>query len=105
MLTNWDELPEKEVAPGLFGKFFHTDNMTLVRWRFLKNADLPEHNHPHEQITYVLEGKFVLHVGEKVHQLGPGDIVPIPSNIPHSGTAMSDCIVLDVFYPVREDFK
>ena len=102
---NWGDLPEKEIAKGLFAKIVHTDNMTLVRWRFVKNSELPKHSHPHEQVTLVLDGKILLTVKNKELNLQNGDVLPIKSNVPHSGKAITNCDVIDVFTPVREDLK
>ena len=102
---NWDQIPEKEVIKGLFAKIVHTDNMTIVRWRILKNSVLPEHKHPHEQITMVLEGDLLLTVNNEKYNMKKGDIFPITSNLPHLGEAITDCDVIDVFTPVREDLK
>ena len=98
-------LPEKEFVPGMFAKIVHTDNMSLIRWRILKDAKLPEHSHPHEQVTLVLKGKLLLTVDNKEYALKQGDFLPIKSNIVHSGLAQEECDVIDLFNPVREDMQ
>jgi quercetin dioxygenase-like cupin family protein len=52
----------------------------------------------------MLDGQFELRVDGRPMQLSPGDIVIIPSNVPHSGRAIRNCKILDAFHPVREDF-
>ena len=103
LLQNWNNLPEKEVVTGLFAKIVHTDNMSVIRWRILKDAKLPEHSHPHEQVTLVLKGELLLTVHNKEYLLKEGDFFPIKSNLLHSGEAKSECDVIDLFNPVRED--
>lgn len=98
-------MPEKEFAPGMFAKIVHTDNMSLIRWKILKNAKLPEHSHPHEQVTFVLSGELLLTIDGKEHLLKKGDILPIKGNLLHSGLAKEECDVIDVFNPVREDMQ
>ena len=66
---------------------------------------MPEHQHPHEQVATSLEGSFELTVGSQTHVLEPGRVVIIPSNTPHGGRALTDCRLLDTFYPVREDYR
>jgi len=63
------------------------------------------HAHPHEQITNVLEGQFELTIAGEVHTAGPGTAIIIPGGVRHSGKALSDCRLLDVFYPVREEYR
>ncbi|MEA1993786.1 MAG: cupin domain-containing protein [Euryarchaeota archaeon] len=103
--TSFDEIEEREVIPGFHAKFVHSENLTVVRWRIEKDASMPEHVHEHEQITHVLKGKLRLKVGNETKNLGPGDVAVIQPDLPHSGEALSLCEVIDIFYPVREDYK
>ncbi len=91
-------------VPGFELKFIHGENMTSAHWQIDKGAALPEHSHPHEQFAIVLEGKLELIIGGEVNIMEPGKVAVIPGGTPHSGKALTDCKVLDVFYPIREDF-
>jgi quercetin dioxygenase-like cupin family protein len=66
---------------------------------------LPEHSHPHGQVTNVLKGEFELTVDGESKRLGPGSVVIIPPNAVHSGKALAKSRVIDVFYPIREDYR
>jgi quercetin dioxygenase-like cupin family protein len=105
MLIHLDNLTEREVVPGYKGKFVHSKNMTLAYWNITAGAPLPEHSHYHEQVVNVLEGTLELTVKGETHVLTPGSVVVIPPDVPHSGKAQTHCKVIDVFYPVREDYK
>lgn len=105
MKINLDDINEKEIMPGLFVKFVHSDNMTLAYWRFEPGAKLPLHDHINEQVVNVIEGEIELTVGDQTHKLTPGKVMVLPPNIPHSGKALSAARVIDVFYPAREDYK
>jgi quercetin dioxygenase-like cupin family protein len=96
---------EKELVPGFHVKFVHTNNMTFAYWRIEAGATLPDHSHPHEQVVNLIEGELELNVGGEVRKLSPGQVVFIPPNVPHSGKAITSCRVIDVFHPVREDYK
>lgn len=85
--------------------FTHATAMTLAEWRFEAGAQLPEHSHPHEQISMLLSGEFELTVSGEVYRLLPGSTVVIPSNVRHSGRAIADAHLIDVFHPVREDYR
>ncbi|MBL7749287.1 MAG: cupin domain-containing protein [Chitinophagaceae bacterium] len=99
------ELPGKELAPGLTGYYAHGKSMTLGLVEIKAGSNLPEHNHLHEQITYILEGELEMNIGGEQCLLTTGMYHVIPSNIPHSAMAKTDCKVIDVFNPVREDYK
>jgi quercetin dioxygenase-like cupin family protein len=98
-------LNEKEMVPGFHGKFAHAENMTTSFWRIEKYAELPEHAHPQEQISVVITGKFEMTLDGEKRQLEKGTIALIPANVKHSGRALTDCEILDVFYPLRDDLK
>ena len=96
---------ELEPVPGCKVRFVHSDHMTLAYWNIAAGAGVPEHSHPHEQIVNVLEGEFELVLAGKPYVLSPGRVLVIPSDVPHSGRATTDCRILDAFHPVREDYR
>ena len=98
-------IQEREIVPGYRAKFIHGDNLTLAYWDVDPGAALPEHSHIHEQIANVLEGKFELTVDGEARILEPGQVAVIPSNMPHSGKAITPCRLLDVFHPTRDDYR
>ncbi len=98
-------LSEKEVVSGFHGKFVHSENMTTTFWRIEAGAALPEHAHPNEQVSVVVAGKFEMTLDGETLQLEKGKVALIPSNVKHSGRALTDCEIMDVFYPVREDYR
>ena len=98
------DIEEKEIIPDYKVWFIHTKNMTLAYWNIKANAILPEHSHQHEQVANVIEGKFELKVGDEIRIMEYGDIAVIPPNIKHSGRAITNCRIIDCFYPVREDY-
>jgi quercetin dioxygenase-like cupin family protein len=102
---NLSEITEKEIIPGYFVKLIHSDRMTIANFRIISGSEAPLHSHPHEQICNVLEGNFELTVDGKIHKMSPGSVVVIPPHIPHSGMAITDCKVMDIFSPPREDYK
>ncbi|MCH7611153.1 MAG: cupin domain-containing protein [Chloroflexi bacterium] len=100
-----DELEAVEPVPGYVATFVHTKQMTLANWKIAAGSPFPEHSHPHEQIMMVLEGEFELTVAGKSMLVRPGVVAVIPADAKHSGRAVTDCIAIDVFYPVREDYR
>lgn len=99
------DVPSKEMFPGFTGRFIHTETMTFAYWDVKAGSVVPEHSHMHEQVAHLLEGKFTLTVDGVPFDLTTGNAAVIPSNIKHSGIAVTDCKLLDVFCPVREDYR
>ncbi|MFN4146633.1 MAG: cupin domain-containing protein [Runella sp.] len=100
----FEHLPYIEVFEGFKAQFIHTPNSTLGLWQITKGAVLPVHSHIHEQLTQVVEGQFELTIDGQTKVYHPGDLAIIPSNVVHSGVALTDCLLYDVFTPVREDY-
>ena len=99
------DIEQKEILPGLLGKFVHGNNMSWAFWDVKKDCIVPNHNHIHEQIMHVQEGVFEFNLDGKTNNYGSNSVVVIPSNIPHSGIALTDCKIMDVFSPVREEYR
>ena len=99
------DINEREIVPGYRARFIHSNNMTLAYWDVDPGAALPEHSHPHEQIANVLEGQFELTVAGESQILEPGQVAVIPSEVLHSGRAITACRLLDAFHPCRDDYR
>ena len=102
---NLQDIPQKELVPGFRVRFVHSENMTFSYWEVDEGAVLPEHSHPHEQVTTQLAGEFELTINGETRPVRPGDVAVIPSHTKHGGKARTRCYILDVFYPCREDYK
>lgn len=100
----WSEVPQVDMAPGIRRRVLSGDNMMSVEVTLDKGAVVPEHSHPHEQISHVIAGKLEFVVGGHKKVVAPGEAVLIPSNVRHVVTTLEDSVVVDVFSPPREDF-
>ncbi|MDB5022441.1 MAG: hypothetical protein JWP78_196 [Mucilaginibacter sp.] len=105
IFRHFSDIPTKETARGFFSKLIHTDNNTINFIEVKAGCSVPLHQHIHQQCSFVLEGKFELTVGGDRQVLEPGLFAVIPSNVQHGGTAITDCKLLDLFSPVREDYR
>ncbi len=101
---NWEGMRMREVVPGYHARVLHADQMTFVLWEVDSGSVLPEHSHEHEQVLQVFEGIFEIVIEGEKHEVHPGEIIRIPSNALHSGTARTWCKMLDAFAPKREDY-
>jgi len=99
------EVAQKEIIPGAKAKMVHSEEMTMSLWEFRRGVELPEHSHPNEQITKLISGEFEMTVNGETKLLTKDTAVVIPSGAVHSGKALTNCYIIDIFHPVREDYR
>jgi quercetin dioxygenase-like cupin family protein len=92
---------ETTVLTGL-----HGEQMMMVLNATLPGHSVPTHTPPHQQVGMVYRGRAILHIGDEEREVGPGDFYCIPAGVPHSDMTLGNepFVMLDIFYPVREDF-
>jgi quercetin dioxygenase-like cupin family protein len=100
-----DDLPVREPVPGFRGRFVHGESMTVAIWTIEAGSRLPEHTHPHEQISHVVEGAFELTLEDTCRVLDQGVVAVIPPHARHAGRALTACRIVDTFHPVRDDYR
>ena len=106
MFKKWSQAEAVEAAPGAFRRTLaYGDKTLLVEWRILKGSGIPMHQHPHEQTGYLVAGVFEMTIGEETCRLEPGDGYAAVGGVPHGGTAVEECRIVDIFAPVREEYK
>ena len=79
--------------------------MTFADWHIAAGSSLPDHSHPHEQLTVIIRGRFEMTIDGETQTIEAGTVVVIPSEAKHRGQALTDCFIIDVFSPVREDYR
>ena len=99
------EIPQREAFPGVRGRYVHSERMTAGEISLDANIEVPSHQHPHEQISIVLSGRVAFTIGDETREVGPGDVVVIPGGVTHNVKTREACVLLDLFSPVREDFR
>ena len=104
--VHFDGLRAFELAPGVTGRPLFGEGAMLNVISFEPGATVPLHSHPHEQLGLVLEGMQALVIDGEVHELGPMEGYVIPGGVEHSAyCGRAGALVLDVFQPVREDYR
>ncbi|MBI4906411.1 MAG: cupin domain-containing protein [Acidobacteria bacterium] len=103
-VQRWKETEVETLSPTVSRQVIHGEKITMARLVLKKGASVPEHAHHNEQISTMLEGSLFFRIGGKELTLAEGESVVIPANVPHSAEAMEDCVALDVFAPLREDW-
>ena len=100
----WEELPAEKLKGGLTRRLITSDRMMIAHVHFKKGDDVPRHSHENEQITYILEGALHFRLGangERELIVRAGEVLVIPSYLPHSAVALEDTLDVDVFNPPR----
>ena len=103
----WDDMPAEPLKGGLSRKLITGERMMIAHVYFKKGDDVPLHSHDNEQLTYVLSGALKFWFGARDEQeitVRAGEVVVIPSNLPHRALALEDTLDVDVFCPPREDW-
>jgi quercetin dioxygenase-like cupin family protein len=103
----WDDLPRETVSPMLDRKLITGDRMMIAQVFLKKGCIVPTHSHENEQLTYILQGGLHFWIGpngEAELDVLAGEVLHIPSNVPHKAEALEDTLDVDVFSPPREDW-
>ena len=100
------DVPARPILDGAIqGRYVHVEKMTIGEVSLNPNTVVPMHEHPHEQLTYVIEGRFEFTVGAETTVLEPGMVALIPGGVTHGGRTLTACKVIDLFAPIREDYR
>jgi quercetin dioxygenase-like cupin family protein len=102
--TPWSAVPLEELNPLLQRQMVWGQKIMLARVLLKKGCAVPEHSHPNEQLTYILEGALKFWIDGKEIVVHAGETLCIPSNMPHQAEALADTVDLDVFCPPRADW-
>lgn len=101
-----DELSRHTIFPGVHIATCAADKMMLSHVRLEPGSVVEEHSHPHEQVGMVLAGAAVFTIGGEERTLRAGDMYRIPGNVRHKVVVLDGpAEALDIFYPVREDYR
>ncbi|MFC1974988.1 cupin domain-containing protein [Chloroflexota bacterium] len=100
----WTDLPQTPMAPKIKRRLVSGEKVMVVEVTLEQGAVVPAHHHPHEQMSHILSGRLEFEINGAKRVVMEGEIVHLPSNVPHGVVALADSIVLDIFSPPREDF-
>ena len=100
----WNEMPMDELSATIGRKMITGDRTMMARVYLKKGAVVPEHHHDNEQITFIISGALEFKINGETIVLRAGQVLVIPSNMPHSALALEDSDDMDVFTPPRQDW-
>ena len=104
----WDDIPKEPLRPDLGRKLIATDRMMIAQVFLQKGALVAKHSHENEQLTWIVEGTLRLWLGEdgdeEMFDVAAGEVLHIPSQVPHRAEALEDTLDVDIFQPPRADW-
>ena len=104
----WDDIPKERMTDVIERRFVTAERIMLAQVFLMKGAVVQRHTHESEQVTYIVEGALRLWLGsegaEEEFTVRAGEVLTIPSNVPHRAEALEDTLDVDVFSPPRQDW-
>jgi quercetin dioxygenase-like cupin family protein len=103
----WNDMPKEALKPDLHRRLISTERMMLAHVYLEKGCIVPQHSHENEQLTYILEGALRFWLGEdesEVVDVAAGEVLHIPSQLPHKAEALETTLDVDIFCPPRQDW-
>jgi quercetin dioxygenase-like cupin family protein len=103
----WTDLPRESVTGQLSRRLVTGDRVMLAQVYLDKGCVVPKHSHENEQITWIVEGALKFRIGEDGADeviVRAGEVLHIPSNVPHEAEALEDTLDVDIFSPIRQDW-
>lgn len=106
-LYRWEDMPREKVTDTLSRRLVTGERIMLAHVYLDKGCIVPKHSHENEQVTYILEGALKFWIGEDGAQeviVRAGEVLHIPSHVPHKAEALEDTLDVDIFAPPRADW-
>lgn len=103
----WEDMPKERVTDKIDRRLVVGDRMMLAHVYLAKGSIVPRHSHENEQLTYILQGALRFWIGEDGSEeivVRAGEVLVIPSHVPHKAEALEDTLDVDVFCPPRQDW-
>ena len=106
----WDEIPRETVTDDIARRLFTGERMMLAHVYLDKGAVVPTHSHENEQLSWIVEGTLRFWIGEEDSDdfreidVAAGEVLYIPSSVPHKAEALEDTWDVDIFSPPRQDW-
>ena len=108
--VKWDDIERESVTDDIARKLFTGERMMLAQVFLEKGAIVPKHSHENEQLTWIVEGALRFWIGNEGEPgyeervVSAGEVMYIPSNVPHKAEALEDTFDVDFFSPPRQDW-
>ncbi len=104
----WSDLPKDHPMSLLERRRIIGERLMLSEVLLQKGCRVPTHAHENEQFAYVLRGRIRFGIGAvgsaERHDLvlEAGEVLHLPSRVPHSAEALQETLIIDIFSPTSE---
>ncbi|MEI7968925.1 MAG: cupin domain-containing protein [Betaproteobacteria bacterium] len=102
--VNWDDIPYEKVNDHFLRKLAYDGKVMIGLTEVQKGYVVPLHSHPNEQVTWVMSGIWRFQLEGRTVDVGPGQMLFIPADEPHTAEAIETLVAYDIFTPPREDW-
>ena len=103
-LFSWEDVKTEVMNTNLKRKVITGEKAMVAQVFIAKGGVVPEHHHESEQLTYIMEGALEFELEGQTVVVRKGEVLHIPSNVPHRAVALEDTLDLDIFSPIRLDW-
>jgi quercetin dioxygenase-like cupin family protein len=106
-LHRWEDIPREKLNDRLDRRLVTGERIMLAHVYLKRGCVVPKHSHENEQLTYILQGALQFWLGEEQKEevvVRAGEVLVIPSNLPHKALALEDTLDVDIFCPPRQDW-
>ncbi len=105
-LFRWDDMPKEAVTDQFSRRLIWGERVMLTQIFLARGAVVPKHAHENEQVSYIVKGTLRFWIGDEARQVDvhAGEVLRLPSNVPHAAEALDDLQAIDVFSPPRQDW-
>jgi len=103
----WEDLPRERLNPDLERRLISTDRLMVAHVYLQKGCIVPMHSHENEQVSYILEGLLRFFLGDdgsEIVDVAAGEVLHLPSHLPHKAEALETTLDVDIFCPPRQDW-
>jgi unsaturated pyranuronate lyase len=100
----WSAIAQEQINASIARQFITAERITLGRFELKAGGVVPRHAHENEQVSYVLSGALLFHFDDRDATVRGGEVMQIPPNVAHAVDVIEDCVVIDVFSPLRQDW-
>ena len=101
---NWSDIPVEQMNSLVTRQVIHAQHITIARIGLARGGVVPTHAHINEQVLNMISGRLKVVLDGATTVLQGGQTLVIPPNVPHSVEALEDCVAVDIFSPIREDW-
>ena len=101
---SWESVPLETMSDMISRRVISGEKAMVAQVFLKKDAVVPEHHHESEQITYIMEGALKFDIEGREVIVRAGEVLLIPSHVPHRAVALEDTLDVDIFSPIRTDW-